>query len=131
MGNITDEIRIQAGLTEQAYYDENFDKEDLSNYYKERGRIKRERYLSQLNKIKDMPEETELEVCAKLRKYYGFAWRYNKNLHDLLNEWNPAILQAMLRIKVLTPWKDTVWLDKDRLQEFEDFVRGMTDLSIK
>lgn len=130
MGNITDEIRIQKGLIEQAYYDEDFDKDDRRNYYKERGRIKRERYISQLKKIQDMPEETELEICAKLRKYYGFAWRYNKNLSDLLYEWNPTIRQNFINAKVLTPWKDTVWLDKDKLQEFEDFVRGMTDESL-
>lgn len=122
-----DEERIQKGLIEQAYYDPEFDKDDKSNYYRERGRIRRERYLRQLESIQSMSEETELEVCAKLRKYYGFSLRYKKNLRDLLNEWNPTILQNMLRIKVLTPWRDTVWLDKDKLQEFEDFVKGMTD----
>ncbi len=122
-----DEERIQKGLIEQAYYDPEFDKDDKRNYYRERARIRKERYLRQLENIKSMPEETDLEVCAKLRKYYGLALRYKENLRDLLNEWNPVVLQNMLRIKVLTPWKDTVWLDKDKLQEFEDFVKGMTN----
>ena len=123
MGNITDETRIQNGLIEQSYYDQNFDKEDLTNYYKERGRIKRERYLSQVKKIQDMPDETPLEQCAKIRKYYGLAWRYSKNLSDLLYEWNPTIRQNFINIKVLKPYKDTVWLDKDKLAEFEEFCK--------
>ena len=119
---MTDEMRIHNGLIEQTYYNDNFNGDDISEYYKERGKIKRERYLSQLHKIQEMPDSTPLEQCAKLRKYYGLAWRYNKNFHDYLYDWNPEILQNFIKIGVLKPYKDTVWFNKDKLSEFEEFV---------
>ena len=126
MGNTTDEERIQRGLIEQSYYDQDFDKDDIRNYYRERGKIRRERYLHLLENIQNMPDSSALEQCAKLRKYYGFSWVYKKNLSDLLYEWSPSIRQKFLDIKVLSPYKDTVWLDKDRLKEFEEFIYNST-----
>lgn len=110
MGNITDETRTQNGLTVQEYYDQ------------AQRRARRERYLSQIKEIQDMPDSSPLEQCAKLRKYYSIVFRYNKNLLDLLYEWDPTLLDDFMRIKVLKPYKDTVWLDKDKLAEFEEFI---------
>ena len=123
MGKITDKERIQKGLIEQAYYDPEFDKDDWRNALKERGRIRRERYLHRMENIKNMPDSTPLQQCAKLRKYYGFAWNYKLHLRDFLIEnWNQEYIQNFMNAGILLKQIDTVWLDKEKLQEFEEFL---------
>lgn len=125
MGNKKDEDRIQEGLIEQAYYDPEFDKDDRKNYYREKGRIRKERYLHQLENIQNMPDSNLLEICAKLRKYYGLAWRYKKNLLKYLQDWDQQLLQNFFNSGILQKWSNTVWLDREKLQEFEDFLKSL------
>ena len=80
-------------------------------------------YVNYLYEIKDLPDESVLDKVSKLRKFYGLASAYNKSLKELLEEYCPCLIQPFIKIKVLKPWNDTYWVDKDRLLKFEMFYK--------
>lgn len=83
---------------------------------------KQERYFKWLDKCVNMPESTPIEMCAKLRKFYGFCHIYSKNLKETLEKYAPNLIEAFVKINVLNPCGDTYWYDKGTLEQFEDYL---------
>lgn len=69
-----------------------------------------------------MTENNPLESLQKLRYGYSLAVRYHKNLKNLLAEIGFQKIDKFIEIGVLTNWNDSYYFNKDRADQFEEFL---------
>lgn len=84
---------------------------------------KQERFLKQQQKAKDKVSGAHslCDYIDAVKYVYSLAVRYKTPMRKYLDESSPYF-SKMIEAKILSPWKNTYWFDKQTAEDLQIFL---------